>query len=408
MAGTDVIYNAADHPQSRRLMRTARYTPVIASVIVLGCVGAAWAAYKLGAWAAALSAAAYAAASLLWKLPEAEEALERAEDAVFAALRTRGVACTRHMVPLSGPEWADSGGPVYVNSVCCRAANAPAAGGSGATPSRRKKPVLVLIHGLAAGLGMWAKNIPDLVERFDVWCVDLLGFGRSSSPKFERHPEKSIVSFWVDALHCWRQTVLPGVPQINMVGHSLGSYVAAAYALAYPCTVNQLALAAPVGLVPVEEQINELNLIIRLSMRFLYAIGGSRSMALRALGPMARFVTKAVILGRKKWYGIDSAEVVEYVVQLQMLTNKTGDAVFRAAIDPRVGWREPLFDKLPTLCVGSLVLVYGTDDFVDHADAARIIQQTTHVPTTVKVFHNEGHHMFSTAYSSFNDLLVSS
>ena len=47
------------------------------------------------------------------------------------------------------------------------------------------KPPLLLIHGFGASTDHWRKNIAQLQENYEVWAIDLLGFGRSAKPDIE-------------------------------------------------------------------------------------------------------------------------------------------------------------------------------------------------------------------------------
>jgi pimeloyl-ACP methyl ester carboxylesterase len=45
-----------------------------------------------------------------------------------------------------------------------------------------------------SGLALWNKNIDGLSEHYDIYCFDLLGFGRSSRPAFKgQTPEGKII-----------------------------------------------------------------------------------------------------------------------------------------------------------------------------------------------------------------------
>jgi cardiolipin-specific phospholipase len=50
----------------------------------------------------------------------------------------------------------------------------------------------------------------------------------------------------VDALEEWR--IKRGLDKFTLLGHSLGGYLAVAYALKYPGHLNKLILASPVGI----------------------------------------------------------------------------------------------------------------------------------------------------------------
>ncbi|KAL8867493.1 MAG: hypothetical protein Q9174_005629 [Haloplaca sp. 1 TL-2023] len=113
---------------------------------------------------------------------------------------------------------------------------------------------LVMLHGYGAGLGFFYKNFEGLsrVPGWKVYALDLLGMGRSSRPAFRVHSkdrQKSITEaedWFVDALEEWR--VKKNIDQFTLLGHSLGGYMAVAYALKYPGHLSKLILASPVGI----------------------------------------------------------------------------------------------------------------------------------------------------------------
>jgi cardiolipin-specific phospholipase len=113
---------------------------------------------------------------------------------------------------------------------------------------------LVMLHGYGAGLGFFYKNFEGLsrVRGSKLYALDLLGMGRSSRPPFKVHAKDrngkitEAENWFIDALEEWR--VIRKIEKFTLLGHSLGGYMAVAYALKYPGHLNKLILASPVGI----------------------------------------------------------------------------------------------------------------------------------------------------------------
>ena len=113
---------------------------------------------------------------------------------------------------------------------------------------------LVMLHGYGAGLGFFYKNFEGLSRApgWKVYALDLLGMGRSSRPPFRIHAKDrqgkitEAENWFIDALEEWR--IARKIDRFTLLGHSLGGYMAVAYALKYPGHLNKLILASPVGI----------------------------------------------------------------------------------------------------------------------------------------------------------------
>ncbi|KAK2630517.1 hypothetical protein QTJ16_001337 [Diplocarpon rosae] len=113
---------------------------------------------------------------------------------------------------------------------------------------------LVMLHGYGAGLGFFYKNFEGLsrVQGWKLYGLDMLGMGRSSRPPFKVHAKDQAgkiaeaENWFIDALEEWR--ILKKIDRFTLLGHSMGGYMAVAYALKYPGHLNKLILASPVGI----------------------------------------------------------------------------------------------------------------------------------------------------------------
>ena len=271
------------------------------------------------------------------------------------------------------------------------------------TEDRPESGVLVMLHGLGCGGGVFIKNVEGLCKHYrTVYCVDLLGFGASSSPTFKGKTVECAVDWWVSSLHAWRQEVIGVDQKINLLGHSLGGFVATHYALAHPNTVSRLVLAAPAGVVPLK-WIPTMSDRMRKVLKTVHFLKITRTKVVRSMGPSAKRAVKYVLRQRAAWYGMDSPELVDYMTHLQC-AKISGEDAFLATVCPKVGWKDPLITKMSALEVGHLSVILGQRDFI--GEIGEEIRTSVSVPLRVTTFEGVGHHMHTTVPDLFNEYVV--
>ena len=92
---------------------------------------------------------------------------------------------------------------------------------------RTDRPALLLVHGFGASTDHWRKTIDGLKQEFEVWAIDLLGFGRSAKPDIAYSGE-----LWREQLRAFITEVIDQPTVI--AGNSLGGYAALNTAATYP------------------------------------------------------------------------------------------------------------------------------------------------------------------------------
>lgn len=123
------------------------------------------------------------------------------------------------------------------------------------------KEAVVVLHGYAAAFGFFFRNWDSIANSAAstgrrTFFLDWLGMGVSSrpSPSLLASPTGAPVEarvaraehFFLSSLESWRESV--GLERLVLVGHSLGGYLASAYALRYPDRVSSLILVSPAGI----------------------------------------------------------------------------------------------------------------------------------------------------------------
>ncbi len=102
---------------------------------------------------------------------------------------------------------------------------------------RGKGTPMVLLHGFPLDHHLWDGVVPLLEDQFDLIVPDLRGFGGSSTVDsfYSMEDYASDVAALLDHL---------GIPKAAIVGHSMGGYVALAFARLFPDRVSGLGLVS--------------------------------------------------------------------------------------------------------------------------------------------------------------------
>jgi pimeloyl-ACP methyl ester carboxylesterase len=101
-------------------------------------------------------------------------------------------------------------------------------------------PTIILLHGIATSSESWNKLTPYLKNNFKCITIDLLGFGRSPKPHWYSYSPDDHVK---NIHHTIRKLKIKE-PYI-LIGHSMGSLLAAHYANKHPRLIKGLHMLSP-------------------------------------------------------------------------------------------------------------------------------------------------------------------
>jgi len=94
---------------------------------------------------------------------------------------------------------------------------------------------IVLLHGFLENITMWKDIIPHLAKKHKVICIDLLGHGKTESLGYihTMEDQANMVKFILNYLKLSKYT---------FIGHSMGGYIALAFAELFPTYIKGLCL----------------------------------------------------------------------------------------------------------------------------------------------------------------------
>ncbi|CAG4987040.1 unnamed protein product [Colias eurytheme] len=263
---------------------------------------------------------------------------------------------------------------------------------------------LVMLHGMGAGVALWCPNLDALAATRPVYAIDLLGFGRSSRPKFASDAEK-VEAQWVESVEEWRREVK--LKEFILLGHSLGGYIATAYALKYPDRVRHLILADPWGFPEKPTNGNEKVQIPFWVKALATALQPLNPLwAVRAAGPAGKWLvskTRPDISRKYTNYVPDAVTVIpEYIYQCNSQA-PTGESAFHTLMQG-FGWaKNPMVHRVEKLDTNLPVTVlYGSRSWVDNSTGQLLSESRPNSKTYVQVINGAGHHIYLDKPDLFN------
>jgi 2-hydroxy-6-oxonona-2,4-dienedioate hydrolase len=103
-------------------------------------------------------------------------------------------------------------------------------------------PTVVMLHGTGGHWETWAANIGPFSRHFRCVAIDMIGNGFSDKPDIQYE-----IPVYVDHVRAVMDTL--GIERASLMGTSLGSWVAAQFALDHPGRVDKLVLMSAAGLI---------------------------------------------------------------------------------------------------------------------------------------------------------------
>jgi len=100
---------------------------------------------------------------------------------------------------------------------------------------------VILVHGLSGSTRWWRRNLPELSTHYQLYLIDLPGFG--AMRRHSKHFRLEQAAVWLDA---WLQAL--GLETFYLVGHSMGGYVCMSLAVMHPEKVKRLVLVSSIGI----------------------------------------------------------------------------------------------------------------------------------------------------------------
>jgi pimeloyl-ACP methyl ester carboxylesterase len=245
---------------------------------------------------------------------------------------------------------------------------------------------IVFVHGLGGQWQNWLENIPRAAQERRVIALDLPGFGLTPPPRVGI----TIPGYGrcVDAV-CDKL----GLGRVDMVGNSMGGFVAAEVAIQFPQRIDQLILVSAAGIASADVAKTPILTIGRvMSAIATHTVVGDRFLASR---PKSRHASLALVARHPSRLKADLA--------YEGFFKGAGKPGFQEAL--RANLNYDFRDRLPEIRQPTLI-VWGEKDSIipvrDAQEFERLIPDSRKV-----VMEDTGHIAMAERPGTFNDLMLS-
>ncbi|KAL2083882.1 hypothetical protein ACEWY4_019400 [Coilia grayii] len=316
--------------------------------------------------------------------PTSMSQLKDAEEKILLPVKSK---FTRQFVPISNG-----------NVLSTLAFSGKAEGGE-STP-------LVLLHGFGGGVGLWVLNLDALSQQRPLYAFDLLGFGQSSRPHFSSDAQEAELQF-VESIEQWRSAV--GLESMVLLGHNLGGYLAAAYALKYPARVKHLMFVEPWGF-PQRPDPGDQDRPVPIWIKALGAMLSPFNplAGLRVAGPLGPTLVQTVRPDFQKKYVSVFADhtVTDYIYHLNVQT-PSGETAFKNMTIP-YGWaKRPMVQRIGLVREDiPMTIIYGSRSSIDgySGNVIKELRPNSHVE--IIAIRGAGHYVFADQPEEFNQKVL--
>jgi pimeloyl-ACP methyl ester carboxylesterase len=265
---------------------------------------------------------------------------------------------------------------------------------------------LVMLHGFAAGIGLWTHNIKEFAQHHTVYAIDLPGFGRSSRTPFTGTTAQEAEDYFVEALESWRKEM--GLEKFVLLGHSFGGYISGCYSLRYPQHVDHLILADSWGLSQMPEKggLSDIPSWKRAARKVFLLM--TPISALQYAGPCGPKLIEAFRrdLANKFSNFYESVSVVSDYLYHMNVQHPSGATAF-ACLHISLRWsKTPLCQRIHALDSNiPVTLVFGSDTWIDREAGSRLGHNYgRNIPC--HVISNSGHHIYADNPVEFNQVIL--
>ncbi|EDV25477.1 expressed hypothetical protein [Trichoplax adhaerens] len=269
----------------------------------------------------------------------------------------------------------------------------------------KNKTPLLMLHGFGGGVGLWAQNIDYLSQNRTLYAIDLLGFGRSSRPKFDNDPTL-VEKRFIESIESWRSQV--GIDKFILLGHSLGGFLSASYAISYPQHVKHLILVDPWGF-PEKPAESEYQRRIPRWIKFVSMLMDPYNpLALvRVSGPWGPQLVKRFRPDfQRKFSNIFGGEddtVLDYIYHCNA-QEPSGESAFKS-MTAAFGWsKDPMIKRVDQIRDDvPITMMYGARSWIDYETGYVVQKIRSKSFVDVALIPGAGHHVYADRPDLFNE-----
>jgi pimeloyl-ACP methyl ester carboxylesterase len=197
-------------------------------------------------------------------------------------------------------------------------------------------PVVVLIHGIASSSVTFENVVPLIEGGHRVIAIDLLGFGGSPSPQDAQYTIEEHVASLTRTIRALRLR-----EPFVLVGHSMGSLIAARYSAGRRARLQRLVLVSPpIYLAPGAIGSRRDRTAMELYLRLYEYLRANKEFTIRAASGLARLspIKNLLVVSESNW----RAFVLSLQNSIEAQTSVSDLASVRVPVDVVYGSLDPL------------------------------------------------------------------